>query len=69
MSSWKTIGGPPASRAIWLTTAARLPPALSPPTAIRDGSMPSSAAFAATHFVAAKLSLAAVGNRLSGAHR
>src|SRR6187397_2017819 len=30
------ICGPPASRAIWLTTAARLPPALSPPTAIRS---------------------------------
>ena len=33
--------GPPASRPSRLTAAARLPPALSPPTAIRAGSAPS----------------------------
>ena len=36
-SSWKTIGGPPASRASCATTAARLPPAESPATASRSG--------------------------------
>ena len=39
--------------AIWQTTAARLPPAESPATAIRVGSMPSFDAFVATHSVAA----------------
>src|SRR5213592_948252 len=36
-SSWNRIGGPPASRGNCATTAARLPPAESPATAIRLG--------------------------------
>ena len=47
-SNWSASGGPPRSRAMSATTAARLPPADSPPTAIRVGSMPSRPAFAAS---------------------
>ena len=43
-SSCSAGAGTPSSRASWDTTAARLPPALSPPTATRLGSAPSSAA-------------------------
>jgi hypothetical protein len=43
--NWKLGVGPPRSRANRLTPAERLAPALSPPTPIRSGSMPSSAAF------------------------
>ena len=38
------MGGPPASAARWHTAAARPPPALSPPTAIRAGSTRSDSA-------------------------
>ena len=36
-NSWKTIAGPPSSRARWAIAAAMLPPAESPATAIRVG--------------------------------
>src|SRR5439155_876856 len=53
------------------TTAARLPPALSPPTAMRLGSPPSAAALAATQRVAAYASSpeAGEGGRLLEEHR
>ena len=65
-SSWPTISGPPASRACWLTTAARLPPALHPATTSWPGMPPSSAAWAAIHCSAANASSAAAGKRASG---
>ncbi len=42
-SSWNASAGPPSSRARWAITAAKLPPAESPATAIRAGSPPNSA--------------------------
>src|SRR5207253_530395 len=50
------MAGPPASRAMSATTAARLPPALSPATATRRPSIPSSPACATTQRVAAHAS-------------
>ncbi len=50
-------------------TAARLPPALSPPMASRAGSSFNAAALACTQRVAAKQSSTAPGNRVSGARR
>ena len=44
MRSWNAGRGPPSRVASCATTAARLPPALSPPTAMRAGSAPSAAA-------------------------
>src|SRR5437899_2590914 len=49
-----------------LTTAAKLPPALSPPTARRSRPKPRAAACCATHEVAAKQSSTAAGNLCSG---
>ena len=60
------MGGPPRSRARRATTAARLPPALSPATASRAGSAPSSAAWSATHVVTASQSSTAAGIRVFG---
>ena len=51
-STWSASAGPPASRARNAHTAARLPPALSPPTATRAGSPPNSAACATVHWSA-----------------
>jgi hypothetical protein len=51
--SWKMMSGAWRSRAISATAAVRLPPALSPPTAIRVASTPRSVALATTHSVAA----------------
>ena len=45
--------GPPASRAIWQTTAAMLPPALHPQTASWPGTPPSASALAAIQRTAA----------------
>src|SRR6266566_5063621 len=53
MSTCSARAGPPASRAMSATTAARLPPALSPATATRRLSIPSSPACATTQRVAA----------------
>src|SRR5262249_57804925 len=61
--------GPPGSGQRSVTAAARLPPALSPPTASRPGSTPSPAACAATHSTAAAQSSTAAGNFHSGANR
>ena len=61
--------GAPASRASNATTAARFPPALSPPTASRCTSAPRWPAFATTQRVAAQASSAAAGNLCSGASR
>ena len=55
-----------ASRASRLTTAARLPPALSPPTAIRRGSAPSSAALSAAQLKAAQASSTGGRERVLG---
>src|SRR5689334_7828489 len=66
-SSWCTGSFTPLSRAIIETTAARLPPALSPPTATRLGSPLMLAAFDSTHWYAAKASSAAAGNLCVGA--
>ena len=71
-SNWKRRSGPPLSalsRARCAITAARLPPAESPATAIRSGSPPNSAALAATHCNAAQQSCTAAGNGCSGASR
>jgi hypothetical protein len=59
----------PRSLVSMATTAARFPPALSPPTAIRPGSAPSPSAFLATHSTAARQSSTAAGNGCSGASR
>jgi hypothetical protein len=67
--NWKHGVGPPRSRAIRLTPAARLAPALSPPTAIRSGSMPSSAAFSTVQMKTAKQSSSPAGKEFSGARR
>ena len=67
--SWPMIAGPPASRACWLTTAARLPPALHPATISCSGMPPSSTAWAAIHFRAANASSVDAGKRASGAWR
>ena len=69
-SSWNRNGGP-SSRSCWATTAARLPPAESPPTAMRAGSIASSAAVdgSATQRTAATQSSIAAGNGCSGANR
>jgi multidrug efflux pump len=48
IGNWNLSAGPPRSRAIIVTTVARVPPALSPPTAIRAGSIPNSLACSAT---------------------
>ena len=63
------MAGPGASRARSAKTVASVPPALSPPTAIRVASMPSAAAWAAAYRVAAKASSTAAGNGDSGAFR
>ena len=47
------MAGPPRSRAMSVTAAARFPPALSPPTAIRRASTPNDAACLETYAVAA----------------
>jgi hypothetical protein len=47
MSSWPASRGPPSSRIRSAVTAARVPPALSPPTATCAGSEPNSAACSA----------------------
>ena len=59
----------PASRMTWATTAARLPPAESPATAIRDGSARNASPDTRTHVVASTQSWAATGARCSGAIR
>src|SRR5215472_13272014 len=69
MRYWWAIRGPPASRARSATTAARLPPALSPATTTRSGSAPSSSAWAAAQVVAAHASSTAAGKRCSGPSR
>src|SRR2546425_10698075 len=51
------------------TTAARLPPALSPPTAMRFASPPMTAALAATQRVTAYASSPEAGEGCSGARR
>ena len=66
-SSWKSGSRAPRSRAIWQTTAVRLPPAESPPTASHDAGPPN--APSAMAFQAAKASSAAAGYRCSGASR
>ena len=63
-SNWKRSAGPPLSRASCAITAARLPPAESPATAIRFGSPPSSAACSPTQRKAAQLSLMPAGIRM-----
>ena len=59
----------PWSRSTCATTAARLPPAESPATAIREVSARSTSPDARTHVVASTQSCAAVGARCSGARR
>ena len=51
------------------TAAASPPPALSPPTAMRDGSMPSASACPCNHRRAARQSSSPAGNGCSGAKR
>ena len=68
-SSWKASRGPPARLADRAATVARLPPALSPATAMRRGSMPSACAFCATHCTAATASSTAAGNGCSAAQK
>ena len=68
-SNWNTSGGRSPSRAISAITAARLPPAESPPTATRLRSMPSASDCAITQPVAAAQSSTAAGNLYSGAMR
>ena len=53
ISSCMAIWGPPMSRAIRHTAAAKHPPALSPPTASCAGSPPRRPAFSCAHLVAA----------------
>ena len=53
LSSWNRIAGPPSSRARNATAAASPAPAACPPTAIRAGSTPSSAACSAVQTNAA----------------
>ncbi len=64
-STWNRIGN--GER--WHTTAARLPPAESPPMASRSGSTPSVEAFSYAHFVASMQSVSPAGNGSSGASR
>src|SRR6516225_6162396 len=60
-NSWNAIGGPPLSRARCAVTAAMVPPAESPATAIRLVSAPISCACPATQSVAAQASSMAAG--------
>src|ERR1700677_1771117 len=71
-NSWNTSAGPPSSalsRARCAITAAMLPPAESPATAIRLGSPPSSVTCSPTHCKAAQLSSIPAGYGCSGARR
>ena len=61
--------GSPASRAINATTAAMLPPALSPATAMRDGSPSKTDVLFATHWNAVQQSSSGSGYGCSGANR
>ena len=60
-NAWNATAGPPRSRLRWATTAARLPPAESPPTTIGTSAPAISPTRPATHSNAAYASSTAVG--------